>query len=157
MLPNLSESKTPAHSKHGLKMCDINHNRYSSLYTNINIWWEPNFTRVLHLFKLYPHLTNNLNWFNFFNDVYYSNMLMKYIVLSQIKWIIRICIYALAYVARVFSACSVHFNSCYKNIWLTPLADHLTCFTVFLNSFGTFFETVLTFSKLWEQILQLFA
>ncbi len=29
--------------------------------------------------------------------------------------------------------------------------------TVFLKCFGTFFETVLTFSKLWEQMSQLFA
>ncbi len=29
--------------------------------------------------------------------------------------------------------------------------------TVFLNCFGTFFETVLTFSKLWVQMSQLFA
>ncbi len=35
----------------------------------------------------------------------------------------------------------------------TLLAD----VTVFLNCFGTFFETVLTFSKLWVQMSQLFA
>ncbi len=50
---------------------------------------------------------------------------------------------------------SVHL-SIYLSVYCLSVLS-VYALTVFLKCFGTFFETVLTFSKLWEQMSQLFA